>query len=111
MVDSAHTAKHSKTVARVWSLVAKCCLVVFAVTAGLALYYGVYAPNPTGTYASYVMYATLVVLIALAAVEHKVAPRPAAAPHEPPREPPHTPVKTTAKAVSTGAGAVQLVTG
>ena len=83
-----------------WSMIAIACLVALAVSAGLALYYGIYA-NPIGTYASYVCYAmilflTVIVIIAKKPDHHAVAAK----------KP-----KVTTKAVSTGAGTVQMASG
>ena len=60
------TAKGAHTPMSIWSILAIVCLVVLLVSSGLALYYGVAAPNPTGTYASYVAYALILVLIIFA---------------------------------------------
>lgn len=86
-----------------WSMMAIACLVILVVSAGLALYYGVAAPNPTGTYASYVCYAMIVVLIVLAIMGRKLE-------HHTVIVHTKTP-KTTKKAVSTGAGTIQMAAG
>ena len=89
----------SKGMASTWTLVAVLCLVGLVVTSGLALYFGIYA-NPIGTYSSYVAYALIVALVVLAAMGKKLQHHVVTIPQKKPR--------VTKKAVSTGAGSIQM---
>lgn len=86
-----------------WPIVGIVGLVVFAVSSVLALYFGVFTPNPIGTYANFISLATLVVLIVLAFTVKEFRGRKALARKEPP------PSKEVTKTVSTAAGEVQMV--
>lgn len=86
-----------------WTVVSIVCLVVLAASSGLALYFGIAAPNPTGTYASYVAYAMIVVLIVLAVMGKRLQHRTVVVHTAKP--------KLTQKSITTGAGSVDMVSG
>ena len=82
-----------------WSLMAIAALVILAVSAGLALYYGIYA-DPIGTYASYVCYAMILFLIFLAIIGKKLEHRTVIVPKKR--------AELTQRVVSTEAGSIQM---
>ena len=86
----------------VWTIA---CFVVFAVSAGLALYFGIDAPNPTGTYASYVCYAMLFTLIVFAVIGGRHDHRTTA-----PKTKKAAPALTK-REVTTAAGSIKMASG
>ena len=95
------TAKGTHPPMSIWSIVAIVCLVVLFVSSGLALYYGVAAPNPTGTYASYVAYAMILLLTIFAIFGKQLDRHIVFGPKK------MAPV--TRKSVTTSAGSIQMV--
>ena len=85
-----------------WSWMAIIALAILAVSAGLALYYGI-AANPIGTYSSYVCYAMILFLIVIAIMGKKLEHHTVIVPKKK--------AKVTKKAVSTGAGSIQMASG
>lgn len=101
-MERANTAPTPHHPISTWSIVAIACLVTLVVSAGLALYYGIAAPNPTGTYASYVCYAMIFVLIVIAIMGKKLEHHTVIVHKKKP--------KMTKRVVSTGAGTIQMAT-